>query len=597
MFSTKVKDFALDVLEKADEFCDLVNGFSLGSPIYNAYRKLDDVCGDFDAYDYLDDNDLIKRAETLTEIMQEKLDAMKDARTYSKKAMDMIKERADKKYGYIEFVNPFTNVTFKVAKLPFLMWCIGDTPYSHGKEKGDILYDTRSKLSELWGETLSSSGEKLPNDDEFHNEWIRSLGLEPDNDFYKFIEKDENLWFHELTCAYRHDYVDYISDEPDTFLNYIDVVSKENSEKLYEELDLTMIMFRFKCIEENNDKYHVNTLSAIPYNINKKTKFPIYFTPILEKEFGDDHSSNMEYVIKTRAIVVENSDESVNEIAINLSDFDNSLIFTRNASKTAHLINISSDLSLNIFYLAPTIDINVDCVYSIDEYGEIIKVAECGFSNPALPLSTCGDIKNFKNLDVCDKVKNLSKLYNHGYNVPDGFYILGKSIPEINLKELYYPLIARSAGSSEGNKKASFSGMFKSVKIDISAIDYGKGNITDVINSFDTPLVEKYASKMNVDVPKAGVFYQNYIEADRSFVIKTTSTGLYMETLLGEATGIVNGTKETEKYDVIYNEISEKSHYFELIKMVQEWCAILGSDSIEFEIVFKKDTYYIVQAI
>jgi hypothetical protein len=505
--------------------------------------------------------------------------------------IEQVQAKTELNGGYYYVTSPIDNKTIiKIAKIPFLIWACGDTPYKHGQEIGDIIWDLKLKLIEMWGNTISCAGEKMQNDNEYHSEWIRSMGIVPFQ-FYNLVKEPSKKWINDFAFAFTSDFEEVLSDKDfklEEFLNNLTNINIDMDEDYY----MTLSLYSSKRYDKVKNKKE--PLQSIPYNVNPNSSFPIYFQVLTEKE------GTIKDFVKTTCVIVENSDESINEIALELCDYNNSIIFTRNASQTAHLINISKDLELNIFHLPSTVELSFYKIYKLEENGIITIITENNdFEFPGVSLKNCDTNKNWYKKDISKKVSNLSKCYNEGINVPNGFFVKGTKIPKIVNP---IQMIARSAGSSENSVKASFSGIFKSKVLDIISIDNNYSKISEVINSFNSPVANKYANKMNIDLPKCSIFYQEYIKADKSFVAKLNNNHLYIESTNGSADGLVNGTaKEIEvfKYDNYkdINSIEIPLPLLKLMEMVSQISSILKSQILEFEIIMKDDILYLVQVV
>jgi len=573
-------------LENIENYEDIIGGISIGSPILKIESALRKFLGSASVKGVRIDKDakeiILKGAAFITEEISKGLkEHFEREKKYNEKELiEKVKQKANENEGFYTITSPDNEEEIKVAKIPFLIWACGETPFKHGKEVGNKLWDLKEELKEKWGEPISVSGEKLRNDDLYHSEWIRSIGVAP-RDFYELVE--EKTWIKSITVAFQIEFVGFVEDRMDNE-DPINELLKINNVKDLDAEEFKMVNHYFnknKKENKSNDK-----IKSLPYNINPNSKFPIYFSPILEKE-----GAILEEIVKTKCVVVENSDESVNEIALELSDYNNSIIFTRNPSKTAHLINISNDLKLNIFYIENDIKMYMDTIYKLEENGEIEIVAENDFSNPGVALTNCEDEKNWYGKEISKKVSNLAKCYNRGISVPNGFVREGDKASKILTKR---EMIARSAGISENSKKASFSGIFKSKKLDKNSIDFNKMNIEEVIKSFKSEIAFKYAKKMNVELPEPNVFYQEYIEADKSYVAKLNGKELYIETINGAAHGLVNGTAKNIEVIEIKDIRKDNSN---LVKIIKEVSDILKNDVLEFEIIEKNNELYLVQVV
>jgi hypothetical protein len=590
-------------LNSIDDYSDIVDGIDIKNPILSYEKDL------ITFLNYLEQKG--------TRLNREKKQAIKiliddiveiienDVKKHFKNSnndsilIQKVQEKAKSNYGFYTIKSPLNDSEkIKIAKIPFLIWACGDTPYQNGFEKGEIIWKIREKLIDIWGETISYSGEKLTNDNKYHSEWIRSMGVLP-TDFYDLVKDKE--WINDFAFNFCIDFTDNEILRKDfnlkDFLNEITNID----ENINERFQMTKSLYK-KSLKIDN-----NILQSLPYNINSNSYFPIYFHPLKENE------GTLENFIKTTCVIVENSDESINEIALEFSDYNNSIIFTRNASKTAHLINISKDLNLNIFHLPSNVELEYNKIYKLEKDGKITIVGiDEDFNIPGIPLQNCENEVNFYDENLSKKVSNLSKCYNQGINVPNGFFKIGsKPIKLVSNIEM----IARSAGSTENGSKASFSGIFKSKKLDINSIDNNKLNILEVINSFKSPIAKKYSQKMNVNLPIVGVFYQEYINADNAYVVKMNDNNLYIEMINGSTDGLVNGTakniKVFELNDInqqIIDNINDLGSIIKdnktlttinsnLIKMIFNVSKILNKQKLEFEIVEKENIFYLIQVI
>lgn len=585
-----LKNVLKNLLKKIEKYEELNDGIEMNSPILRIENKIEKYLDKLNTSNVEEINKFVFDSNIVLD------DYLEKVIIYNKNKKEFIQkiiEKTNNTCGFIKFHNPDDESVFlEVSKLPFFIWCLSNPYKSLSYEDGCVLDKHRNHFIELWGEILSSSGEKLPNDDEYHNEWIRSMNIEPEV-FYDFIDNDENKWFKDLILWYAEDLKEFlILKQNETISNFIDVVNYKNLNKLKTNDDFLNIDFTLPTFFKKNNVAENTILKSIPYNININSSFPIYFKPMYEK------NKSLEEIIKNKIVVVENSDESINEIAINLSDFDNSIIFTNNSSKTAHLINISKDINLNIFYLSKDIILDEKSIYKIEKNGDInllIDNSDFNVENEELILSNC-DENNIYN--ISDKVKNLAKLYNNNFNnfvIPNGFFKFGEELPNFNKNFNFENIIARSAGTNEGNTKlASFSGLFSSKLLTNNNVDNFE-IVQSIIDSFKKPHILKYCSKMKVDIPKVGIFYQEYINADESFVIKCNDKEIYIESFNGSADNIVNGIKETKKY--LFYKNDDVGELKDLIKIVFDIFDFLNKDNLEMEIVKKDNVFYIVQVI
>jgi len=408
MKKINIKKLILETFNHIDKVSDFINGYNFNDPILKNEKTIDL---------------LVSTEKILKEKIKDHVNFLEKTKS---QFIPAVKNKAKSIGGFINVEHPhIKNKIIKFAKIPLMIWSIGNTPYQYGKEKGDILNNISNQLIKLWGETISTSNEKLKNDNVYHNEWIRSIDIEPEN-FYELI-KGEQKWINDFSISFAKDYQNFIIKNPNNFLNFINDI---NEKTIKENKNCNMLNMVYKDLKEILKE----EIKSIPFNINLNTNFPIYFTPVLENSIKKDK----EYLIKTKCVIVENSDESINEIALTLSDFNNSIIFTRNASKTAHLINISKDLSLNIFHLSDKYLLDVNYVYKLEKNGIITKIAKNDFSNIAITLENCENELNWYDKKITPKVSNISKLKNLGFNVPNGFYKFGKTIPKFYNRFKFY---------------------------------------------------------------------------------------------------------------------------------------------------------------
>lgn len=549
-----------------DDYSDMVDGLYYTDKLIILQKKINYYLENTTFYDFQ-----IKKIEDfckeIKEVIAERKKTIKSQPT-ELQLQKMIKDRAKKIGGFIKI--EINGQVLHFAKIPFLIWSIGTTPYEHGQEKGDILYDVRNTLVEMWGEPISFSNEKCPNDDEYHSEWIRSIGITPKH-YYDNAEK-EYKWLYPFTNRYRMAYVHQLVDNKDKPLDFIDSITPQNSgifEKLYE-----------RYVNDEKPK----EIKSLPIHKNKFSKFPLYFKPFLQTQLDKDDLKHVGNEIT--CVVVKNSDESVVDIALSLSDNPNSIIFTNNPSKTAHLINVAQDISLNIFYLDSETTLENNTIYKVFEDGSIEKVLEkvsYGYRDD-MPIQNSSNIR-------ASKVSNLAKLYNKGVNVPLGVFSYALSIPMVVSKT---QMIARSCGTGEGSSNAKFSGIFKSIKLEINSIE-NQTLINEVVKSFKSETAKKYARIMNVDVPGCGILYQEFIEADFSYVVKINYDEVYGEKVVGEASKLVNGEAipTTFEYNLDYDSANE-DELFKLIKQIKD---TLKLNKVELEIIEKNNIFYVVQAI
>lgn len=580
-----------NTIQNIINFEDKIGGFYIKDSLYKELKKLEKIENNFNQFDLNEIKSIIDNANIS---LKEREDNQNKIEQNKNLYIEQVKNRAIEKGGFIVFKKPFDeDISFKVAKIPFLIWCLYE-PYKY--KNYEIIEQTLNKLIEEWGKVISVSGEKLPNDNEYHSEWIRSLGIQPE-EFYDFIEKKENDWFNNLCLWYAEDFRNYIvynNGEYKGFVDFVDFFSLNNfvnNNPKSLDYDFTLL-----SLYKNNSEFDDSIILSKSYNINEKTNFPIYFKALHE-------NNNLEEIIKNKSVIVKNSDETVNEIAINLSDFTNSVIFTNNATKVAHLINISKDIELNVFYIQEDL-LKENCIYKLEKNGEIFLIVDNenkNVNNIEIPLTNCEE--NFDNINISNKVKNIAKLYNLGFkHIPNGFLKIGEDKPNFSKKFYdskkyqYINLIARSAGNTEGNSNATFSGLFHS-----ELLTKNRENndliIDKIFNSFKKPYIEKYCKKVNVDIPKTAIFYQDFIKADESFVIKINEKNIYIESFVGGAENIVNGSNLTIKYN--YNRGSNDD-FGTLINLLIKKCEevhTIFNKNLECEVIMKDFTFYFVQVI
>lgn len=582
MLSKRILSLIETLIEQIEEVENLIGGFYYTDPLVIREKRLIRYLNEPQSY-Y--DEVVINTLEDISKEIQQKINNYysKD-NDLNKKNIKLVQTKTDTNGGWITIVNPKDkNITIKVAKIPFLLWAIGDTPYEHGKEKGDFLYSIKEKLIKKWGDTISFSGEKLKNDDVYHNEWIRSLGIDP-KDFYELVKEDKS-WIKDLSISYQLDYRDYLFDNMnnrENFDNNFTFIDNVDSSILNNKYGRMLGMY-YKRLNKNNEK---KELFSIPFSINEKTQFPLFISPIKYNEGAEEKN-----IRATKAVIVDNSDETVVETALILSDYGNSVLFTRNATETAHLINVAKDIKLNVFHLPKEMDIDYNKVYQLNKDGSIEEISETGYSTIGIPLQSCDNNQNWYKKEITPKVSNLAKLYNNNMNVLPGVYYIGKVYPKINRNDI----IARSAGDNEGSNKATFSGMFKSILLSNKTLDNNKQNISDVINSFYTPIVKKYSEKMNVSLPKPGIFYQKYEEANQSFVIKVNKNEIKLESIKGKSSQIVDGNSIVDKK--ILKRKNKNVKYKKIIDLINNIENILNFEKMEIELIEKNKILYIIQVI
>lgn len=575
--NTKLKKLINTLLKNISLFEELIGGFYMNEEFLKIEKQLNNMKDALNSKTQISEEKFNNIVNNILPVITAKLNEKIDKYNENQKTVltetelqQSIIEKAKNCGGFIEFyVNE--EQTIKFAKIPFLIWCIGETPYQHGKEKGDILYDIKEQLIKMWGETFSYSGEKSPNDNVYHNEWIRSINVDPSK-YYNLVEENDYEYISSFAFHYSTEYQEFLFKGNDS-LKFYDFVNKETSNFKY---------IYNKKDENKSDEEQI--LKSIPYHINSNTNFPIYFNFITQNGLGGEYKD-----LGTRfsTVVVKNSDESVNEIALTLCNFNNSIIFTNNPSKTAHLINVAEDINLNIFYLPLSISLDDRNIYKLDRDGLITPIVSSNYELPCITLQNC------ENVEV-PKVKNLAKLFNNGINVPNGFFKKGKKIPTILTSS--DTLIARSAGINEGSKKARFSGLFKSKKLTFGKLE-NDAIIQEVIDSFSSKVAKLYAEKMNVKLPKVGVFYQEFIEASQSFVVKVNNENIYIETTKGDASKLVNGEIIPDVYEFSFEKIPTNFIYKNIVDLTKNIQKILNEKKLELEIVEKNNILYVVQAI
>lgn len=581
----KIKENIEEVLNNLLNLEDLIGGFSIGSEFIKIEKNLNNI---LENIDNLKEKEEERIEKILIEVIKKIDNEINKFKKQSNNEIDIqnaIIEKAERNNGFITIFNPFDENEFiKISKIPFLIWCLENHSSCETKERDNVIIANKF-LKELYGETYSVSNEKMRNDSKYHNEWIRSIKIEPKN-FYSFIEKKENNWLNTITINYKISFIEFI-EKGNNPLNFIEEVSNKVSEEIKKEYNI--LFYKYEEISKK-DKISDNIKITTPFNINPKTIFPLYFTPLLEEELNND----MEFLSQYNCIIVKNSDETINDIALELSDNVNSIIFTRNATKTAHLINISKDIKLNVFYLPNDINLKFNSIYKIHKDGNIEEVyIEEDFSLKNIPLKDC-----YKHNYMSGKVKNLSILKNNGINVPDGWFSRNNCF---NIKNKNNNYIARSAGIGESEKKASFSGIFKSNVLSSNQIE-NMNLIKEVIDSFNSNTAKKYSEKMKVSIPKVGILYQEYIKADKSYVVQLNKGNIYIDCINDSADKIVNGNSITTNYNL--QTIVEKNNFKnknplnkELLKLINLVSKILKSKNIELEIIQKNNILYIVQAM
>lgn len=498
---------------------------------------------------------------------------------------DIIRYKANKIGGFIKFI--YNKKIVEIAKIPFLIWTLSIPAYQYGKEIGDIIFDYKEKLINQWGKPLSNLNEKMMNDNIYHTEWLKSLNINP-KEFYELLKTKELEFLEKFSVSYQLDLIDSIYEfKKIDFSFFPDEMNKEN-------VSTPLLSDFFSYLENNNIDNNINNnennIISKPFHINEYSKFPLYITPL---NIGDKiNDENIQLAEKMKAVIIKNSDEKALKLLITLSKYNNSIIFTNNPTETAHLINIGKDIDINIFYLDEKFKLDYNKIYKIEKNGIIKEISTSDFSKPFLPLQNCEE-NNFYNITLSKKVENLSKLYNNNIDVPSGFYFFDTNEKELNIDN---EMIARSAGITEGNKNFSFSGIFKSIKLDKNSIDKNLSIQKEIIDSFSSKNAKLYAERLNIELPISGIFIQDFIKADRSFVIQVKKNKVLLETINDSADKIVSGNSKVIKYEFLLD-TNIKNKFNDIIKIIKKSKKILELENLEFEIIENNNKLYVVQVI
>lgn len=500
-------------------------------------------------------------------LIKEHREKVEASRNYYISLKDEIIEQASKKGGFITFKNHITKEEIKVPKIPFLIWSINS---NHHSTTPDRVYDLKHELLAQW-EPLAGNNIKLQNDCEFHNDWIIGAGFNA-REFYSLMDNSYN-WFSYMTMNFYMEYV--LNDNFD--------YKKEHT--LESEDDII-----------SNDDFKV--YKALPKAINKDITFPFYFKPFYQADCSNFNIKDIKGFIS--AIAIKDYDESIIEIGLELSKNPYNLVLTNNGTKAAHIINVAKEIKLNI--------LEVDCDVSKFKHNEIYEISEQeGFFNIRMissskssttrnniPLQDLERISSYVECSVSSKAANIAKLYTSCFNVPPAFCQV-----EIEKSSSIFSdkLIARSCGSNEGDVNASFSGIFKSIRLKENSYQTA---IKDVVDSFTSSAAKKYAKALNVPLPKAGILFQEFKEASLSCVANSDIGKINFEYLHGACEGIVSGSKEVMSISLNQSSEKEKStpvEIYELRDIVNKIKKILGFQFIEVEAVHNNNKWWILQVL
>jgi hypothetical protein len=504
-------------------------------------------------------------ASTLIEDYNEKLTNNKD---FFVDAKSKIIEQSKENGGFVVYVNHKTNEKLLIPKIPFIIWIIEQNQYTNTPER---VWDLKHSLINSW-ECVVGSNLKLPNDSKYHNDWVVGAGFDY-KIFYKLMD-EEYSWFSFAIMDFYHEYI--MKDD----FNYLDDIIQKTTDK------------NFVSKQKNNVDFNAYTKI-----LNKDLDFPIYFRPYYSNNALNISKENIDGFIS--AVAIKEFDENLIDLGLNIAKNPKNLVFTNNGSKAAHIVNVAKDIGLNIF----EIDIDVskldhNNIYEISRENDRFKVSVVSSVSyntvNFIPLQDIEKVKNKNNFKVSSKALNLSKLYNEGIKtLPAFLYIDGKEKPIIMKGDV----IARSCGSLEGSLDASFSGIFESIVLNGTSFNE---SINKVLDSFSSSRAKKYAKVMNVDLPKAGILFQKFIEADFSCVAKLKDGMFSFDYADGGCEKIVSGSDSVKTISFNSQDDVLKTddvRLNELFIVVNDVISILGFNNIEIEAVYKDNSWFIVQAI
>ena len=481
-----------------------------------------------------------------------------------------IKNQADSKGGYIIFKNHRTNEVINVPKIPFIIWSINSNQYS---TTPDRVFTLKHELMKQW-KCLAGNNIKLPNDDKYHNDWIIGAGFDPHN-FYHLLDTDYN-WFSYL--------------QMDFFSDYIMTENFNHSD------DFTLISTDCELF-----KTEFKTVKALPKNINKKVKFPFYFKPFFQSNVSEFDSDSLNGFIS--AIAINNYEDSILDVALELSNNPYNLILTNNGTQAAHIINVAKEINVNIFEInCKPSELSYNSIYEISEIDGIFSIKMIASSDDfrtdnLIPLQDIEKVVNSQKLEISPKARNIAKLYTDGrFNIPPALISLGT---KNNVSIFNNSMIARSCGSSEGSSSASFSGIFDSIILKDCNF---KDSTKKVIDSFTSTRAKKYVKSLNIDLPKAGILFQEYKQAGFSCVAKSNMDTIDFEYLKNSCDIIVEGKSKTSKLtlnksEYYYDNNNTDIDLYELKTIILEIETLLGFKNVEIEAIWSDNKWWIIQVI
>jgi len=445
-----------------------------------------------------------------------------------------ITEQAKGNGGFITFRDERTNEDVVIPKLPLDIWALTQFDFEHDYK----MDESREILEEKW-QNICSPGMKLPNDNPYHSDWLIGAGFDIDEAYDVFKSKED------LDSAI-HEYR-----------------TRMLRGELFEEGCVYLVSGQDESIK------------AHPLSINKDAQFPIFFKietlDLSIEEFRDRNSTTL--------FTTEATSDLLPYILV-MSKSKSALILSRVGTKTAHILNVTKELGINLFHYTSKEDLKKDYIYKIEKDGVITKVMHMNYIvADVTPLQNATEAGHGK------KVSNLAKLNNAGLSVPGGVHILD-NFQEATL--LDGSLIARSAGVGEGSEKALFSGIFKSIPLKNRNFN---ATLKEVVDSFNTKEAAEYAKILNVPKPQPGVLLQEFIEADHSAVIKVSGMEMLVTRAQGSCEKIVSGETHFDTDTIDLQTASDP-----LSILANNIRNILQGD-FEAELVNKDDHWYIVQAV